>query len=153
MAKRFLALKHWSRGIKWQKYYNGNTLPETNIAPENGPSPKETGIPTIHFQVLLLLVSGRVHYFDNMLEILQLFLKLLDFIPLEKKCWWEDRVSIRVRVLFELRRIVLYGKFAPKKLSRGLFSHESCQVSLELSPFPLLLWQMKVYRNPLLNMK
>ena len=28
------------------------TLPETNIAPENGPSQKETSIPTIHFQVL-----------------------------------------------------------------------------------------------------
>ena len=28
-----------------------STLPETNIAPENGPSQKETSIPTIHFQV------------------------------------------------------------------------------------------------------
>ncbi len=28
------------------------TLPETNIAPENRPSQKETTIPTIHFQVL-----------------------------------------------------------------------------------------------------
>ena len=36
------------------------TLPETNIAPENRPSQKETSIPTIHFQVLLLLVSRRV---------------------------------------------------------------------------------------------
>ena len=36
------------------------TLPETNIAPENGPSQKETSLPIIHFQVLLLLVSGRV---------------------------------------------------------------------------------------------
>ena len=27
-----------------------NTLPETNIAPENGPSQTETSIPTIHFQ-------------------------------------------------------------------------------------------------------
>ena len=36
------------------------TLPETNIAPENRPSQKETSLPTIHFQVLLLLVSGRV---------------------------------------------------------------------------------------------
>ena len=26
------------------------TLPETNIAPENGPSQRETSIPTIHFQ-------------------------------------------------------------------------------------------------------
>ena len=26
-----------------------NTLPETNIAPENRPSQKETSIPTIHF--------------------------------------------------------------------------------------------------------
>ena len=28
------------------------TLPETNIAPENGPSQKETSLSTIHFQVL-----------------------------------------------------------------------------------------------------
>ena len=27
-----------------------STLPETNIAPENRPSQKETSIPTIHFQ-------------------------------------------------------------------------------------------------------
>jgi len=28
------------------------TLPETNIAPENGPSQKETSLSTTHFQVL-----------------------------------------------------------------------------------------------------
>ena len=28
------------------------TLPETNMAPENGPSQKETSIPTVHFRVL-----------------------------------------------------------------------------------------------------
>ena len=28
------------------------TLPETNIAPQNMPSQKETSIPTVHFQVL-----------------------------------------------------------------------------------------------------
>ena len=28
---------------------NPDTLPETNIAPENGQSEKETNIPTIHF--------------------------------------------------------------------------------------------------------
>ena len=32
--------------------YTGDTLPETNIAPENRVSQKETSIPTIHFQVL-----------------------------------------------------------------------------------------------------
>ena len=37
-----------------------DTLPETNIAPENRVSQKENNIPTIHFQMLLLLVSGRV---------------------------------------------------------------------------------------------
>ena len=31
---------------------NSTTLPETDIAPENRPSQKETSIPTIHFQVL-----------------------------------------------------------------------------------------------------
>ena len=29
-----------------------STLPETNIAPARSPSPKETCLPTIHFQVL-----------------------------------------------------------------------------------------------------
>ena len=29
-----------------------STLPETNVAPENRPSQKETSIPTNHFQVL-----------------------------------------------------------------------------------------------------
>ena len=42
---------------KWQS--NLSYRPETNIAPENRPFQKETNIPTIHFQVLLLLVSGR----------------------------------------------------------------------------------------------
>ena len=32
--------------------YEALTLPETNIAPENRPSQKETSIPTIPFQVL-----------------------------------------------------------------------------------------------------
>ena len=36
------------------------TLPETNISPENGPLEKEIPIGNHHFQVLLLLVSGRV---------------------------------------------------------------------------------------------
>lgn len=38
-----------------------------------------------------------LHYFDNMLDLLQLFLKGLDFIRLERKCWWEDKVSVGVR--------------------------------------------------------
>ena len=45
-----------------------NTLPETNVAPENRPSQKEISIPTSHFQVFLLLVSGRVHLFDACIE-------------------------------------------------------------------------------------
>ena len=39
-----------------------NTLPKTNIAPENRQSQKETRIPTIHFQALLLFVSGRGYH-------------------------------------------------------------------------------------------
>ena len=31
-----------------------HTLPETNIAPENRPSQKESSLPTIHFQGLLI---------------------------------------------------------------------------------------------------
>ncbi len=40
--------------IRWVQRIdiNKTTLPETNIAPENGPSQKETSILTIHFQVL-----------------------------------------------------------------------------------------------------
>ena len=34
------------------------TLPETNIAPENGPSLKETSIPIIHFQVQAVSFGG-----------------------------------------------------------------------------------------------
>ena len=39
---------------KWppSSYKQGFTLPETNIAPENRPSQKETSIPTIDFQML-----------------------------------------------------------------------------------------------------
>ena len=37
---------------KYIYLYASYTLPETNIATENKPSKKETGIPTIHFQVL-----------------------------------------------------------------------------------------------------
>ena len=45
------------RGIPGIQTTNPNhkltiTLPETNIAPENRPSQKESSIPTIHFQVL-----------------------------------------------------------------------------------------------------
>ena len=39
------------------------TLPKINIAPDNRQSPKETSNTTIHFQVLCLLVSGRIHVF------------------------------------------------------------------------------------------
>ena len=37
--------------IDMYEYIYIYTLPETNIAPENRPSQKEFGIPTIHFQV------------------------------------------------------------------------------------------------------
>ena len=39
------------------------TLPKINIAFDNRQSPKETSITTIHFQVLCLLVSCRIHVF------------------------------------------------------------------------------------------
>ena len=35
-----------------------DTLPETNIAPENRPSQKESSNPTIHFEVLCQLQGG-----------------------------------------------------------------------------------------------
>ena len=39
-----------------------NTLPETNIAPENRLSQEETSIPTLHFQVLCLFQVGYIKY-------------------------------------------------------------------------------------------
>ena len=43
--------KDWLQGPRQFKETNLFTLPETNIVPENGPSQKETHLPTIHFQV------------------------------------------------------------------------------------------------------
>ena len=47
----------WQRGRGFELDENElllitTTLPETNIAPEDRPSQKETSIPIIHFQVL-----------------------------------------------------------------------------------------------------
>ena len=36
------------------------TLPETNIAPENGPSQEESSLPIIHFQVLCSFQGGYI---------------------------------------------------------------------------------------------
>ena len=55
----FASCRHYQNITK--KY--PNTLPETDIAPENRPSQKKTILPTIHFQGRLLLVSGRVPAF------------------------------------------------------------------------------------------
>ncbi len=53
--KELLGLKRiyldWNESQEYMKN-PFTTLPETNIAPENRPSQKETSIPTIHFQVL-----------------------------------------------------------------------------------------------------
>ena len=40
--------KEWCSGRRLERDESA-TLPETNIAPENRPSQKETSIPTIHF--------------------------------------------------------------------------------------------------------
>ena len=47
-----------------------NTLPETNIAPENRHSQEEINLPTIHFQGRLLLVLGSAQGFMQMTWIL-----------------------------------------------------------------------------------
>ena len=47
-----LACIHWNWNERLAEVERYLTLPETNIAPENKPSQKETSIPTIHFQVL-----------------------------------------------------------------------------------------------------
>ena len=48
-------LQPWLAGVDREvcqgKSQNMGTIRETNIAPENRPSQKETSIPTIHFQV------------------------------------------------------------------------------------------------------
>ena len=63
-----------------------STLPETNIAPENRPLEKEIPIGNHHFQVLLLLVSGRVPVVNG-----RNFLSWLVFEPPENLvatlCW------------------------------------------------------------------
>ncbi len=46
ISQQIFARTDFFPGFKWL------TLPETNIAPENKPSQKETSIPTIHFQGL-----------------------------------------------------------------------------------------------------
>ena len=56
------------------------TLPETNIAPENRPSQKETCIPTIHFSGAML-VSGRVTVLHKYLYFIQLCAKIHIFQP------------------------------------------------------------------------
>ena len=38
--------------VKVEEGFHHITLPETNIAPENGPSQEESSLPIIHFQVL-----------------------------------------------------------------------------------------------------
>ena len=49
---------------KYKASQDGDTLPETNIVSENRPSQKEmTSLPTIDFQGLYMLVSGRVFVF------------------------------------------------------------------------------------------
>ena len=61
----FLWISFRFDGWHYEKNMLGVTPPKTNskFAPENrafGPQRKLYSIPTIHFQVLLLLVSGRV---------------------------------------------------------------------------------------------
>ena len=50
------------QGENWQKRLKppASTLPETNMAPENRVSQKETSIPSIHPFLGAMLVSGRV---------------------------------------------------------------------------------------------
>ena len=56
-AKRFSMMFH---DIWWWLQYMIITLPETDIAPENRPSQKETSIPNIHVSAAML-VSGKVY--------------------------------------------------------------------------------------------
>ena len=56
-------------------------LPKTNIAPENGPSQKETRIPTIHFQVRTLSFrEGRYSKMDGLWK-MHLRLQICRAIP------------------------------------------------------------------------
>ena len=68
-VKVFYISKVWDWPNSISRTESLHTLPETNIAPENRPSEKETSIPTIHSQVLcwfqgcitLLLLLGVRH--------------------------------------------------------------------------------------------
>ncbi len=75
------------------------TLPETNIAPENGPSQKETSIPNINFQ--LRTVSFREGKLRNMQELLQAQW-ILEF--------HSNRTSrIRIIIFFAINQFPLYS--------------------------------------------
>ena len=63
-----------------------STLPETNIAPENRPSQKETSIPTIHFSGAML-VSGRV-LFPTSTSTLHFFCLLLPILNWQTCLFW-----------------------------------------------------------------
>ena len=58
---RKLSFQPWGLLVSEFSSFRRSALPKTNIAPENRPSQKNNSIPTIHFQVLLLLVSERVY--------------------------------------------------------------------------------------------
>lgn len=79
-------------------------------------------------------ITITLFWYCNMLEILQLFLKGLDFIPLERKCRWEDKVSVGVRTeknspAISLPRQTLKRSFQSWVLSSFTNKHRPCRKS------------------------
>ena len=50
--QKLVVFKVEEKQVEWQGQYFMITLPKTNVSPENGPSQKETSLPTIDFQGL-----------------------------------------------------------------------------------------------------
>ena len=142
-------LGNWGIPIQWVTFLQNTgaspstwvqvastTLPETNIAPENRPSQKASRIPTIRFQVLLLmeeilhqLIWRNYHYLQG-------------FIHLR---WCRISSINRMLVLGSVSHLVLKSfvscrlqlKFFDTSATRFQTKHRHCPAVL-LWPFPML---------------
>ena len=98
-------LHHFFLIVSCSKTEIQHTLPETNIAPENRPSHKESCFPTIHFQVLWArLVSGRVQV-DGCGQTSELYEWYLCSLRVRFAMFWRYRIDLL---------ILLFALFYPK---------------------------------------
>ena len=98
-------------------------LPKTNIAPENGPSQKETRIPTIHFQVRTLSFrEGRYSKMDGLWK-MHLRLQICRAIP----------------GIYASNFVFREGKLSPHKRSLAE------RWASERGTFFLMFWSLKLF--------